>query len=94
MTVLWSRKSEANLISILTYVAKDNPIAARQLIDEIIGSVELTLAEYPLAGRQGRIDGTREWVAHKHYIVVYKTLDTQITILTVRHTSPRWPKNI
>jgi toxin ParE1/3/4 len=89
--LLWSRQSDANLKSIVTYVAKDDPVAANHLLDQIVDSVEAVLTDNPMAGRAGRIEGTREWVAHKRYIVVYRVEQEQVRIITVRHTSPRWP---
>ena len=94
MSVRWSRKAGANLVAILTYVAKDDAVAARRLVDDIVDSTELVLSQYPLSGRPGRIDGTREWVAHKRYIVVYQLTGERVTVLAVRHTSPMWPKRV
>jgi toxin ParE1/3/4 len=95
MSVLWSPRAQANLRSILTYIAKDDPEAARKLVAQIIQSVEGTLADSPKAGRPGRVEGTREWIAHKRYIVVYRVSSAgQVQVATVRHTSTRWPRVI
>jgi len=92
MTLSWSRRAEANLKSILTHIAKDDPAAAHRLVDQIIDSTEKTLSEHPMAGRPGRVGGTREWVAHKRYIVVYRVRNGRVEVIAVRHTSPRWPE--
>lgn len=92
MTLIWSRRAQANLKVILTYIAKDDPAAARRLVDAIIGSAEITLTKHPMAGRPGRVEGTREWVVHTRYVVVYRIVDGQIQVITVRHTSSRWPR--
>ncbi len=94
MSLIWSRRSQANLKSILKHVAKDNPAAAQQLVEQIASSAEATLSGHPLAGRAGRIEGTREWVAHKRYIVVYRVDNGQVRVITVRHTSPQWPRKL
>ena len=94
MSLRWSQKAKTNLISILTYVARDDLGAARQLISDIVDSAEKTLSAQPLAGRQGQIADTREWVAHKRYIVVYRVEQKQVTVLAVLHTSLRWPKEL
>ncbi len=93
MSLIWSRRAEANLKSILTHIAKDDPTAARKLVAQIVQSAEVTLADSPKAGRPGRVDGTREWVAHKQYIVVYQITapSGQVQVATVRHTSQAWP---
>lgn len=93
MSVVWSRRSEANLRSILTHIAKEDPSAARALVAQIVDSAEVTLSASPKAGRPGRIEGTREWVAHKRYIVVYRINRAgAVQVITVRHTSERWPQ--
>jgi len=94
MSLTWSRRSEANLKSILGHIAKDDPVAARRLVDRIVDSAENTLSGQPRAGRLGRVEGTREWIAHKHYIVVYRVTNEQVRVIAVRHTSPDWPKVI
>ena len=94
MSLIWSRKAEANLVAILTYVVKDDAVAARRFVDDIVDSTELVLSQYPLSGQPGRIDGTREWVAHKRYVVVYRAVGDSVTVPTVRHTSPQWPKAV
>ena len=51
----------------------------------------LPLAIFSLAGREGRIESTRELVIPKFpYIVVYQTAK-EIRILAVLHTSRKWP---
>ncbi len=92
MDLIWSRRSNANLKSIVAYISKDDPEAAKRLFDQIVGSAENVLSGYPMTGRLGRVEGTREWVAHKRYIVVYRVEHEQVRIITVRHTSPQWPK--
>jgi plasmid stabilization system protein ParE len=43
-------------------------------------------------GRIGRISGTREAVLQDvPYIIAYRIADKEIAILTVMHTSQKWP---
>ena len=60
-------------------------------VDDTITAATLRLEEFPLLGRPGRIDGTRELVVHQHYILVYEVVDDTIIILMVLHTSRQWP---
>ena len=92
--LIWSRRSDANLKSIVTYIAKDDPVAANRLLTKIVDSTETVLTDNPMGGRGGRIAGTRELVVHKRYIVVYRVEPEQVRIITVRHTSPSWPKSV
>ncbi len=87
MKIIWSVRAQANLHSIIGYISKDNPVAARQLADGIIDSTMTMLAEHPKAGRPGRVENTREWGAHKHNIVVYRVERNGAVILAIRHTS-------
>lgn len=92
MRLEWTAPAQADLTTIIEYIAQDDPQAAHQLVDGIVDSTENTLMEHPNAGRAGRIDGTQEWVAHKHYVVVYRLTNTQkIQVLAVVHSARLWP---
>jgi addiction module RelE/StbE family toxin len=92
MSILWSPRSLSDIRAIRDSIAQDNPSAALNLINQIFDSSEITLATNPQAGRPGRVEGTREWVVHKHYIVVYRIAQSgQVQVATVRHTSRGWP---
>ena len=60
-------------------------------MDDTITAAVLRLEKFPLLGRPGRIDGTRELVVHQHYILVYEIVDNIIILLMVLHTSRQWP---
>ncbi len=76
--------------NIIAYISKDNRQAARKLHDNIKAKI-YSLADFPLAHKEGRIQGTREIVVHPHYVVVYSVLKNKIKILRVLHTSLQWP---
>jgi toxin ParE1/3/4 len=47
---------------------------------------------YPLMGRLGRVEGTRELViANTPYILIYRVKLESVEILRVFHTSKRYP---
>ena len=87
MKLIWSVRAEANLHNIVEYISKDDPVAGQRLADAIVNSTIATLTEHPKAGRHGRVDGTREWVAHKNYIVVYRIRREAVVVMAVRHAS-------
>jgi len=91
MKIIWAARSRADLSAIAEYIANDDPRAAQQLVDGLVDSAETTLSDHPNAGRQGRVDGTREWVAHKNYVVAYRVRDEHIQILSVMHSARLWP---
>ena len=91
MNIIWTLRSQENLHSIVEYVSKDDPTAGQHLSDTIIDSVVAMLTDHPMSGRVGRVEKTREWIAHKRYIVVYSVDRGNVKIITVRHTSIKWP---
>lgn len=91
MKIEWLPRAEINLQSILEHILLENPSAAFALVDAITDSVTSMLSDHPNVGRHGRVEGTREWVAHKNYVVAYRVLPDRVQILSVMHTSRLWP---
>jgi addiction module RelE/StbE family toxin len=75
---------------IMDHIAQDNPQAALDL-DALIEQKADTLIAHPAVGRVGRKRGTRELVAHHHYIVIYRVQGEIVEILRVKHTAQQWP---
>ena len=95
MQVKWLNKALQNLDDEAEYIAKDDPAAARQLVQRIVAAVRLLPAN-PALGYSGRIHGTRELLVPKtRYIVPYRVSPRlqRIEILRVFHTSRRLPKH-
>jgi addiction module RelE/StbE family toxin len=91
MNIKWTSQAEDDLQSILVYIILNNPTAAVALVDAIVDSVEHTLSSHPNAGRKGRVEGTREWVAHKKYVVAYRVKNDCVQVVSVMHSSRLWP---
>ena len=92
MTVLhWLPSAEMALEEIIEYIAIDNLNAALALGDRIIDAVEDNLTEHPNMGRPGRVEGTRELVVHKNYVVIYQVAADAVTLLDVVHASRAYP---
>ena len=90
MKIIWLKTALVDLDALTDYIAENNPQTALHIDDTIQKSIE-KLALYPLAGREGRVEKTRELIIpHLPYIVVYKAAK-QIQILAVLHTSRKWP---
>jgi plasmid stabilization system protein ParE len=93
MRVDWLRKALRNLDDEASYIATDDPVAARLVVERVLGAVAM-LADQPGLGRPGRIPGTRELVVHKtRYIVPYRVRADAVQVLRVFHTSCRSPKH-
>lgn len=86
----WKKQAQADLLAILDFISDDNPDAAQELKDEIEAKAE-KLREYPEMYKPGRKRGTRELVAHKNYIVVYRVTPKQVEVLRVKHAAQQWP---
>ena len=93
MQVRWLATALQNLDQEADYIAKDDPQAARLVVQRIHHAVNL-LADNPALGHPGRIHGTRELVVpDTRYIVPYRArpwLD-RIEILRVFHSFRKIP---
>jgi len=86
----WSRQSRKDLSQIQFYIEQHNPRAAvdlRTIIEE--GAEKLTFM--PFAFRSGRVSGTREYLVHPNYILVYRVGDDAVKILRVMHARREYP---
>lgn len=91
MQIKWLRKSLKNLEQAYDYVAEDDLDAAIGIVLKIRAATD-QLAEFPMMGRTGRIEGTRELViANTPYIVIYRTKGNAVQILRVLHSSRKYP---
>jgi len=91
MKIVWSPQAREDLLSLLAYIAEDNPAAARKVKDIIMSKIE-TLAETPSIGRPGRVPGTREMLIDSTpYIVPYRCVQERLEIVRVYHSSQKWP---
>jgi toxin ParE1/3/4 len=57
--VRWLDRAVEDLKAVRTYIARDSPSAAAEVAERLRDAVKL-LADYPAAGRPGRIPNTRE----------------------------------
>ena len=95
MKIAWSPEAIEDLASLRTYIAEDNPAAARQVVMHIVQNVEQLLPDNPNIGRAGRVPGSREFVIPRTpYIVPYRFQRNTIQILRVYHGARRWPDRL
>jgi toxin ParE1/3/4 len=89
--VVWTRPALRNLEAIGDFIARDNPIAAANIVMRVFNQPEL-LAQHPHIGRMGRIKGTREFVVPATpFIVAYRVRDDRVEVLAVFHGARLWP---
>jgi toxin ParE1/3/4 len=90
--IKWLRTALRNLDEEASYIAADDPTAARVVVRRITEAVGL-LATQPAMGRPGRVAGTRELPVPKtRYLIPYRVRNGVVEILRVFHTSRRPPK--
>jgi toxin ParE1/3/4 len=71
MRVSYSPRSVAQLASILSYIAKDDPVAAAGVVDRIEASISI-LSDQPRLARQTSREGVYVIVAETYYQVFYR----------------------
>lgn len=89
--LIWSDDAETDLDIITEYVARDDVMAAIGMRDEIEGQIE-RLREFPLSGRKGRLEGTRELVVVRTPFIVVYTASDAVQIVRVLHGAQQWPQ--
>ena len=86
----WRETARADLLTIVGYIADDNPDAAQELKDEIEAKVS-ELARFPKMYKFGRVAGTREMIIRTNFIVVYAEDADTVCVLRVLHAAQLWP---
>jgi len=86
MRVIWSYVAVGNLIENSRYIAKENPDAARAVINDIYEAGN-RIKEFPDKGRIVPEIGKSnvKEIFCRSYRIIYKIESRKITILTVRH---------
>jgi toxin ParE1/3/4 len=92
--IRWLDQAVADLVQVRSFIAQDNPDAARAVARSVREAVSL-LADYPAAGRPGRVPDTRELVvAGTAFILPYRVRGGTVEILRVLHSARKWPDNL
>ncbi|MDW6026492.1 type II toxin-antitoxin system RelE/ParE family toxin [Mesorhizobium sp. BAC0120] len=90
MRVRWSEEADRDRTEIVGYIWADNPLAAQRM-DALFDVAANRLADFPRLGREGAIPGTREFIPHPSYRLVYEIGDGEIIIHALVHTARQWP---
>lgn len=92
MRVRWTTPAREQFVSAYEYIAEENRAAAARTADVIWESTQL-LARHPMAGREGRVGGTRELViAGTPFLVAYRIEKNEVHVLAVLHAAREWPE--
>ncbi len=91
MRIRWTSPAASALEAVVDHIAQDDPRVAHEVALRIRAAVG-RLSEHSRLGRKGRVRGTYELVIHGlPYIVPYRIKGNEVQILSVYHTSRKWP---
>lgn len=90
MRVEWYPAAEDDLDEIVRYIFQHNPVAAFELEDRIISAAQ-NLGLMPYMGKPGHAFGTREFVVHENYTIIYKIKDPELYITAIVHNRQLYP---
>ena len=90
MKLIWSLQSIEDRKQIYAVIAEHDQRAADEM-DVLFRKQATLLLSFPEMGKLGRVEGTRELLAHKHYVLVYVRAGNAVVILTILHTSRQYP---
>ena len=91
MKIEWTETAQSHLLHLDSYLFERSPAGADRVVDRILAIVE-SLDRFPLSGKPGRVDGTREIVVPStSYIVAYRIHQEAIHVLAIMHGAQRWP---
>jgi addiction module RelE/StbE family toxin len=90
MKLVWRAKALTDLEAIVAYIADRNEAAAERLQSAIEACAD-GLAQHPFLYRPGRVQGTREAVAHPNYVLIYRVGAETIEIVRVVHSRQQYP---
>jgi addiction module RelE/StbE family toxin len=88
MKIIWSPTARRKIDEIVDYISADNLDAAVALVESFEERVD-DLKKHPRSGRMIPAlndEMVREIVAHPNYVVVYELQNSDIVILTIRHS--------
>jgi toxin ParE1/3/4 len=87
MRIRWTPAAVADLQSIDAYLREHHPHYEHPTMRKLYDSI-LSLKEFPLRGRTGRVEGTRELLFPPlPYIAVYRVKDDAVEVLRIYHAA-------
>lgn len=92
MRIRWTLPAADDLAGICDCTEDhDGPEAARRLAFRLTQGIE-SLMQFPLRGRPGRVEGTRELVfPGLPFLAIYRIREDVTEILRILHGAQRWP---
>jgi toxin ParE1/3/4 len=92
LRIEYSDTAKADLASIKSYIAEDNPAAAERTIARILQSIRF-LKDFPRLGRVGLLPDTRELsIIGLPYRAVYRIEGDTVLVATIVHGARQIPR--
>jgi toxin ParE1/3/4 len=92
MNLVWTGPARMDRREIFEFIAADSRRASCRMDLIFAGKAEI-LTRLQEIGRPGRVPGTRELLAHRHYFLICRMSGDAVQILRLLHTSEQWPPN-
>jgi addiction module RelE/StbE family toxin len=97
LKIEWTETAQSQLLALDAWLFERSSAGAEHVVDriadrilEIVGSLD----RFPLAGRPGRVGGTREMVVPStSYIIAYRIHEETLQVLAIMHGAQRWPRS-
>jgi plasmid stabilization system protein ParE len=90
LTIAWSERALGDLNNIVAYIGADSEREAFAMQARLESAVE-PAAQFPYMFRGGRVEGTREIVAHPNYIIIYRVTAEHIVVDAIIHARRQYP---
>ena len=92
MAVRFTPQARDDLVAIRDWIADNDPRSAERVVTRIFQTA-MMFGQFPLLGRPGQVEGTREFsVVGLPYLIVYALAsEGDVDVLTVLHTRRRYP---
>ncbi|MET0363427.1 MAG: type II toxin-antitoxin system RelE/ParE family toxin [Sphingobium sp.] len=92
MNVNFTPQARDDLQAIRDWIAQDDPRAGDSVVARIVQTA-MMFGQFPLLGREGLVQGTREFsVVGLPYVIVYRLeSETDLDVLTVMHARQKYP---
>jgi addiction module RelE/StbE family toxin len=88
MKLKWSRRALADLQQIVDYIQQDNREAAKALATGFKRTAQ-HLTQHPFLGKRGDLEGTRELMVHRNYLLTYRVGSDAVEILQIWHVAQK-----
>jgi addiction module RelE/StbE family toxin len=92
LKIEWTETAQSQLLALDAWLFERSSTGAEHVVNrifEIVGSLD----RFPLAGRPGRVGGTREMVVPStSYIIAYRIHKETLQLLAIMHGAQRWPR--